>query len=385
MAKTLSKLFFGCAIFCFSCAAFGQGDFAVSHIWQFFRSDKARIETAGIYGGWSGTIIVELEDGREKIIQLEPPPDFSLSFAPSIYCINDRIFLILNDQKERKIELFSVSAFSIIPSIKDWELVGVYEYEYGDIIGLKTEYVVPYKEGKYLFVISNIANPEPEKRQAVKFVEATLKDKAFTLGEFIEIEYDGHGIVSKGPLGAQLVPRVSEYFPGVYDGWTVRKPILMDGYVVLASLRSGYFWILDTKTGKMRETMLYRELTIDQIRKPETEYASIIVSLCPAPDGSIIIAARPKKFAVRDVKGLPNRTTHANATAQEYYDARLEAFRAEVYSHPEIEWWKLDLEKGEFSPMAAPEAAPTAFEPGTGRLMQFRVHPDGSVSMVGGW
>ena len=323
-------------------------------------------------------IIVELENGQEKIIQLDPPPGFSLNSAPITYCINDTIFLFLNDQKNLKIEVFSVSAFSIIPSMKDWELVGAYEYEYGDIIGRKTRHVVPYKEGKYLFVIDNIVNPEPEKRQAVKFVEATLKDKKFTLGELIQIEYDGHGIISKGPLGARLVPRSDEYFYGVYDAWGSQFPILMDGYVVLASMRSGYFWILDTETGKMREAMLYKELTRDQIMNRDGEYASIIFSVCPAPDGSIVIAARPKKFAVKDVKGvkgLPNKV--------DYIDARREAFKAEFYSHPEIEWWKLDLKEGEFSPMAAPEATPTAFDPAKWSSFKFRVHPDGSVSMVG--
>jgi len=390
MAKTLSKLFFGCAVFYFSCAAFGQGAFGqgfpCQHTWQFFRSDKARMEISTPESSRGATIIEELEDGQEKIKHIDPPPDFSSGGLPYTYCINDTIFLFLNDRTNHIIQLYSASAFS---SIKVWELVGTYEYERGDFIPNTTSLVVPCKEDKYLFVLEKLVNPEPEKRQAVKFVEATLKDKEFTLGEFIQIDYEGQGIVLDGKH--HNMPN-TDFTNGLNDGWSWNIPILMDGYVVLVSKKSGHFWILNTETNKIRQAKLYNGLTADQIRRGD--YAAIIANVCPAPDGSIVIAARPKRFAVKDVPGLPTKPLDMNfqeylptigMNMQEYLDARSEKFKANIYSHPEIEWWKLDLKEGEFSPMATPEAAPTEFDPAKWSKFQFRVHPDGSVSMVGGW
>jgi len=355
----------------------GQSTISGEHPTLYFRSDMARIEVhaSSAFQNAEITVIEEDKTGLEKVKHGVLPPDLDPASLNRIYCVNNTFFLFAFVREKRTFQLFSASAFS---DLKAWEFIGSYEFEPEDRLSSMIYYAVPYKADNFLFVLHGIHKFLPDKKNGVKFVEAHIKDNKFTLGNYICIDYDGRELI---PADARPFMS-STKFPGINDAWNIQHPIIVDGYVVLVSKHMGVFWILDTEKGTIRQKKLYKELTDDHIIHQAIN--PIIANVCPSPDGSIIIAARPKLHALKEIGDLlPGATAMNGLSNIERRNARERLFADNLYNYPEIEWWKLDLKEGSFAPMALPPDVPMILnDTSKWHDFTFRVHPDGRVTMA---
>jgi hypothetical protein len=346
------------------------------HANLYFSADLTRIE---IFDDKNKaiTVVTEKATGEESVKTVRLPPDVASISSPSHvaypYYVQDNFYLLSHDRATRRLRLYSASAFS---DLKDWELVGSFEYE-----GLSplswTSRIIPYRNNKYLFVLQGIHTLAPEKTLGVKFIEATLKDGKFLLGNPISIDYDGQALTSETPsrLPQSLIPACNNDF-------VIQSPIITDGYVVIVSKDRGVFWILDTEKGSVRQKSLHQGLETRHLESMNI-INPIIANVCAAPDDSIIIAARPKKNAFREAPSIEDMAT-ATADPRERGKIRENWQADDLSRYPQIEWWKLNLKDASFIPMPQPIGdAPTAIDtPSAWFQFKFRVHPDERITLV---
>jgi hypothetical protein len=364
-------------LFSTSLALSAQGPTAISgpHPNLYFRSDKARVEVPEIMFGSDTSkinVVLEMESGEEAIWVMRPPPDAKVTWPRIICFVQDTCFLLNYEREKRTFRLYSASAFS---DLTNWDFIGSYEHEQQDAMLASTVTIIPYKNDKYLFVLREPSNFVSDNKNGVKFIEASLAGKKFVLGNHICVYYDGQNLLSDGSRPYADVP-----FPGIMDAWG--NHIFLDGYVVLVSKRMGVFWILDTGKGTIRQKKLYNELTHDQV-SGRTIICPIIANVSPAPDGSIIIAARPKKNAFVEMNESTRKSMEGKSP-EEKREIRVKFETDNLLKYPEIEWWKLDVKDGTFSPMVQSlgDVPSLIDDPRKWFQFKFRVHPDERVTMV---
>jgi hypothetical protein len=359
-------------------AQFFPGVLSGSHPNLYFRSDNARVEVMDYSSSFTQipkiSVAIETESGDEAIKILGMPPDLIGGMSFGVYCVRDTVFLTTYERANWTIRLYSTSVFS---DMKTFEFIGSYEHDKQNALfgrfGIEPGWIIPYKNNKYLFVLKDIYNYKPEDKNGVKFIEASLTDKKFVFNNYICVNFDGQDLLRDGS-GTRSVP----IFSGIHDAWVSYKPILLDGYLVLVSKLTGVFWILDTEKGTIRQKKLYKELDNANIF-----INPIIANVCLSPDGSIIIAARPKKNAFVEVDESTSKNMEGRSP-DEQSGIRQKWQEDNLLKYPQIEWWKLDVKDGTFSPMVQPPGdVPSIIETGTKWFQfKFRVHPDGRVTMV---
>ena len=348
----------------------------------YFRSDGARVEimdySLSSFQNLRIPIVIEAESGKEDIKILSLPPDVIVEMGTyfQIYCVQDAIFLTTYEKANRTIKLYSASTFS---DMKNFELLGSYEHEKQDaLFGMFADggSIIPYKRDKYLFILQGIYNYKPENKKGVKFIEANLKNKKFVLGNYICVDFDGESLLGEGG------PFAGARFPRLTDAWFSYSPILLDDHVVLVSKSRGVFWMLDTKTGSVRQKKLYNELTQDYCTN-NIIINPIIANVCLSRNDSIIVAARPKKNAFVQMDESTRKSMEGRPF-NEQREIRERWGEDNLLKYPQIEWWKLDVKDGTIIPMAQPSGdVPSIIENGTKwSQFKFRVHPDERVTMV---
>jgi hypothetical protein len=273
---------------------------------------------------------------------------------------------LLNNREKFQIQLFSASAFA---DFENWQPVGTFEYDEASMPRIaQVRWIIPYKKDKFLFIL-NWIQTWPENMHGLKFIEVSLRNNKFVLGSNIYIDYADQPL----PLRS-----TTDRPNAVMDAFMTYAPIIFDDYVLLVSKNRGVFWILDTETGTIRQKKLYNDLT-DEHTKRQDILTPIIANVCPAPDGSLIIAARPKKNAFK-----MEWTSPTDLPPQERLIVREKWISDNLLKYPEIEWWKLDLKEGTFTTMPPPQGdMPTLVDdPDKWHKFIFRVHPDERVTLA---
>jgi len=368
---------------CFSCAVLAVSSMALSaqirsvgHPNLYFMNDKTRVEIiiGSTASSITATIIEEKESGKEAVKQVKLPPDADRMMLKSFYCVGESFYFVGIDRETLSVKLFSAPVYS---DLRAWELIGSYAIERQDRGLAMPAWIIPFKNGKYLFVLDSLQNLQSDNKTGVKFFEASLKNKTFEKGDYISLDFDGHELLRKD--NTSNIPN----FPGITDAFDgSHQPIFFDDFLVLVSKKRGIFWILDTAKGTIRQKKLYDNISSDQVASSSI-INPIIANVCPSPDSSIIIAARPKLYALKNIEGLSPKDMEGKSRVE----------RAEIYprlqadnllKYPQIEWWKLDVKEGTFTPMAQPPGdVPSIIEDGTKWFQfKFRVHPDERVTMV---
>lgn len=339
----------------------GAGFFSSGHPQIGWMSDGTRLEMVRSGDRW-GHLVVERPNGKTR--QLSVPRLPGLGAIHGFYVFEDQYYLLGSDHGNQ----FQVCHRS--RDLHSWEEVGKHPKGKGRSFS-DIEMVLPSKAQRFLLVVRPMQTWRGH--HGVRMLWATLESGQFKPEGVLPMLYDGSPLMAPGPKGNPS----QNWLAGLVDAALSQRPVICGRHLVILSKDRGVFWIVDPENGQQHALKLHKGLSLAHV-KDNAALNPIVANVCPAPDGTLLIAARPQKGALQQYEA-PKQATKDEAKAA--YD---DWARANLQKFPEIDWWRLDPESRMLMPATEPPGnLPSMLEtPSKWQAFKFRILANGTCVLA---